>query len=486
MDAQTIRELGPRLERFLSGFSDCFPGPETRSLSLAYLRGLLSETERKNVERIALRANIPPRTLQEFISSYNWDHDRLRSQLQNVVARDHAGNNSVGIIDETSFVKKGDKTPGVQRQYCGAVGKQENCFVTVHMSYESMGFRCQLDGELFLPESWSNDRERCRAAGVPDSMVYRPKTEIAIELYQRCIGNGLSFQWLTFDEWYGAKPQFLSALVQAKQFYVGETHGYHRVWGKRPKITNRTYNKKGKTSKKSSKKTSKKTPRLASGSPKATTVKELVESSSARKKRWTRWHVKDTEKGPKVVECKTIVVFPKNEHGLPSVPHLLLVVRDVLSSEIKYFLCFAPLQTPINLLIKVAFARWSVERCFEDEKSYVGLDHYEGRCYTGMIRHIILCALSLLFLSKARLELSQNYPEVTVSQIRQATSALVASWWQSETAGNSNIEQAARRIDYYQNRNAQARKSHAKTRIAKLESLGINMDTVRRCEWNSP
>lgn len=478
MDAHSIRELEPRLERFLSSFAHCFPGSEIHALSLAYLRGLLSETERKNVERIALRANIPPRTLQEFLASYDWNHDGLRTQLQKTVAQDHSCRNGVGIIDETSFVKKGSKTPGVQKQYCGAVGKQENCVVTVHLSYEAEGFRCLLDGELFLPESWSNDRERCTAAGIPDSMVYRPKSEIAIELYQRSVANGVSFQWLTFDEWYGAKPQFLSALVQAKQKFVGEIHGNHRVWETRPKVANRPYRKNGKKSKK--------TPRIASGSRKATTVKELVESSpSFKKKRWTRWLVKDTEKGPKVVECKTMVVYPQNEHGLPSVAHLLLVIRDVLSNEIKYFLCFAPLNTPINLLIKVAFARWSVERCFEDDKSYVGMDHYEGRCYTGMIRHIILCALSLLFLSKVRLELSQKYPEITVSQVRQATSALVCSWWQPELTASSIIDEAARRIEYYQRRNAQARKSHTKTRIAKLESLGIDMNTVRRCEWDS-
>jgi SRSO17 transposase len=106
----------------------------------------------------------------------------LRQRLHHIIARDHACAYSIGLIDETSDTKKGVKTPGVQRQHCGAVGKQDNCIVTVHLGYAADEFHTLLDGELFLPESWSNDRPRCREAGIPDTMVYRPKTEIALEL----------------------------------------------------------------------------------------------------------------------------------------------------------------------------------------------------------------------------------------------------------------------------------------------------------------
>jgi SRSO17 transposase len=470
MDAQSIRDLEPALEEYLSRFTPCFPNPEPEALCCSYLRGLLSNNERKNVERIALEANLPPRTLQEFLASYHWDEQGLRNEVQRIVAVEHKCKNSVGIIDETSHVKKGTKTPGVQRQYCGAVGKQENCMITVDLSYEAEGFRCLLDSELFLPQSWSDDRERCREAGIPDSMVYRPKTDIALELLAHSKNNGLQFEWLTFDEWYGAKPQFLNTLVQSKQKYVAEIHKNHRVWSKKPDVAKRPYRKNGRKSKK--------TPRLASGSPKANTLTELAESSAFQKKRWTRWNVKDTQKGPKVVECKTITVYPQNENGLPSEAHVLLVVRDVLTNELKFFLCYAPVSTPIGLLLKVAFARWSVERCFEDSKKYIGRDHYEGRCYTGLIRHLILCSVSLLFLSRMRLQLSDKYPELTVSQVRQATSALVTSWW------IPSIDATVRKIEYYQHRNEQARTSHSKTRVADLVEMGIDPESIRRCSWD--
>jgi SRSO17 transposase len=182
-----------------------------------YIEGQLTELGRKNVEQIALNAGIAPRTLQEFLASYEWDHAGMRDQIAKIVTGELFGKLNIGIIDETSFVKKGDKTPGVQRQHCGAIGKHENCNVTVHLSFASGDFHCLLDGELFLPESWSNDRERCRQAKIPDEIAYRPKTEIALELYERALTNGVSFDWITFDEWYTSKPAFLDILQSKNQ-----------------------------------------------------------------------------------------------------------------------------------------------------------------------------------------------------------------------------------------------------------------------------
>ena len=180
MDAGQIRSTQPRLMEYLAGFADCFRRRDTREHLSVYVRGQLSDLSEKSIEPIALKAGVPPRTLQEFVASYRWDEDGLRQRLQTKVAAEHASPRSIGIIDETSDTKKGVKTPGVQRQHCGAVGKQDNCIVTVHLGYAADDFHCLVDGELFLPESWSDDRERCQEAGIPDTMVYRPKTEIAL------------------------------------------------------------------------------------------------------------------------------------------------------------------------------------------------------------------------------------------------------------------------------------------------------------------
>lgn len=159
MDATQIRRLGPKLKRFLGRFDDCFSRRNTRQHLLMYVRGQLSDLPRKSVEPIALRSGVAVRTLQEFLSQHQWDHSRMVDRLHQLVATQHSDGETIGIIDETSCVKKGLKTPGVQRQHCGAVGKHENCIVTVHLGYAVGDFHCLLDGELFLPQSWSEDPE---------------------------------------------------------------------------------------------------------------------------------------------------------------------------------------------------------------------------------------------------------------------------------------------------------------------------------------
>ena len=167
MDAEEIRRLKPMLTRYLKQFDDCFAHRRTRAHFSTYVEEQLSDLGEKSCEPIVVAAGIPPRNLQEFLSTYKWEEDRTRNRLQEIVKRDHAGPNAVGVIDETSDVKKGDKTPGVKRQWCGTVGKTENCIVTVDPAYTAGDFHCLLDGELFLPEDWSNDRAAAARRAFP-------------------------------------------------------------------------------------------------------------------------------------------------------------------------------------------------------------------------------------------------------------------------------------------------------------------------------
>src|SRR2546430_6807028 len=169
MDVAQIRRLGPMLDCFLAHFHDCFSRQPTRQHLAAYVQGLLSDLPRKSAEPIALDRDIPVRTLQEFLAAHRWDHDLMRDLLQQRVASQHACEHSVGVVDDTGCPKKGDKTPGVQRQYCGASGKIDNCVVTVHLGYAALDFHCLLDSDLYLPESWAADRSRCGQAGIPDT-----------------------------------------------------------------------------------------------------------------------------------------------------------------------------------------------------------------------------------------------------------------------------------------------------------------------------
>jgi SRSO17 transposase len=270
--------------------------------------------------------------------------------------------------------------------------------VTVHLGYAADDFHCLLDGELYLPEDWANDRDRCQEAGIPDTMTYRPKWQIGLELYDRAVANGVAFAWMTFDEGYGGKPDFLRGLVARGQHYVGEIPRIFTGWLKAPRVVTRPYHAHGRGR-------GRRVPRLASGSPGAQRVDKLANIAVVRDQPWQRWRVKDSQKGPNVWECQHTLFYPKDENGLPGPPQHLVIARNALDHrEIKYFISNAPVATSVGTLLLVAFSRWRIERCFEDQKGEIGLDQYEGRRYLGLKRHLILSSLSYLFLAQLREE----------------------------------------------------------------------------------
>lgn len=396
MDATQIASVRDDLDHFLARFDDCFNRKDARSSLGVYVRGQLSDLEAKSCEPIALAAGKKPRSLQLFLSRNQWDEDLMRSKIAEIVTSEHSGPNSIGIIDETSDTKKGDKTPGVQRQWCGSVGKTENGIVTVHLSYAQGDFHTLLDGDLFLPESWSNDRPRCREAGIPDEVVYRPKWQIALELQDRALTNGVSFKWLTFDEGYGGKPGYLEGLHDREQKFIGEVPRSFSVWKNRPEVIEADEPTSGRGRPRN-------TPRLADDAPSAVSVESLRDDPAMKSKKWIAYHIKDGEKGPCVWEAKRMTVWLKKSNGLPGQQLHLVVARNVLNpDEIKFFIAEAPPGTHVSTLLLVAFSRWRVERCFQDQKQEVGLDQWEGRQYLSLKRHLIVTSLSFLFLARTR------------------------------------------------------------------------------------
>jgi SRSO17 transposase len=396
VDADTILELKPALTGYLHEFDDCFGRINSRQHLDTYVQGQLSDLQRKSVEPIAHAFGTPPRTLQEFLSLYRWDESALRDRMQQVVARRHSHPHSVGILDESSFVKKGDQTPGVQRQYCGAVGKKENCVVSVHLGYATPDFHTLLDGELYLPqESWDQDRNRCRAAGIPDDVVYRPKWQIGLGQLRRARTNGLRLAWMTFDEGYGGKPPFLRGLDELGQNYVGEVPANFVAWTKPPAVRYRRQAGPQAGS-------APQRPRLKVKNNPPIEVRNIAcYSPLFRRDDWQTYHVKDGHKGPMVWHAKRIRVWLKDENGLPTAPHHLLVtINATHPEEVKYFISNAPPDTSVETLLLVAFSRWKIERMFEDGKDELGLDHFEVRKFISLQRHLILSCVSYLFLAE--------------------------------------------------------------------------------------
>jgi SRSO17 transposase len=398
MDATTILRIRPALTEYLHEFDGCLGRVTNRDHLAAYVTGQLSDLDRKSIEPMADAAGVPPRTLQEFLGLLKWDDAAARDRLQQRVARRHGCPHSVGIIDETTCVKKGDHTACVQRQYCGAVGKLENCVTTVHLGYAADDFHTLLDGELFLPEDWSANASRRRRVGIPDDVIYRPKWEIAVGQVRRALGNGVRFAWLTFDEGYGGKPPFLRAIDALGQHYVAEIPRSFVGWTVEPEVLHRDHARDQRPGRPC------KLPRLKVRNTPPAEVREILKHSPIlRRVPWERYRVKDGEKGPMVWEAKCIPFWIKDEEGLPSRPHQLIVARNVLHpDEVKFFLSNAPESVPVETLLLVAFSRWRIERLFEDGKTELGLDHFEVRHWRSISRHLILTCISHLFLAEFR------------------------------------------------------------------------------------
>src|SRR3989304_5571086 len=288
MDAETILRIKPTLTRFLHEFEPCMGRVTNRRHLETYVAGQLSDLRRKSVEPMADAAGQAPRTLQEFLGLLRWDEAAVRDRLQRRVARRHAHPHSTGILDETSFAKQGEHTACVQRQYCGSRGKKDNCVVAVHLGYAAGDFHTLLAGDPSLPEeTWHEDRERCRAAGIPDDIVYRSKWQMGLEQVQRALSNGVRFAWLTFDEGYGGKPPFLRGLGGLEwlgQNYVAEIPVDFMVWTKPPEVMYREHHRHRGAGRR------RKLPRLKVRNTPACEVRNvLAHSPTLRRRPWVRY-----------------------------------------------------------------------------------------------------------------------------------------------------------------------------------------------------
>jgi SRSO17 transposase len=384
MTTDLVQAIGPEFTAFLRPFERFFAKPGTVQHFRNYTRGLLTDLDRKTAEPLAKYAGVPPRCLQQFLKACLWDHDGLTRGVQQALraavadlAADPVG--TVCVLDETSALKQGTKTPGVQRQYLGCAGKVANGIVTVHLVVTRGKFKALLDSELFLPESWDADRERCREADIPDDVHYRSKWEIGLELLARAEHNGWQFDWLTFDEWYGGKPGFLQVLDLASRCYVGEV----------PKTFS-----------------------CRSGRKQSAISAEAVFSQPGVKRRVARSFRIEQQTGPAAVWQAKVVDVALGADRQPR--HRLILVRNRQTGEKKYFLTNAPRRLGVRRVLQAAFVRWHVEHVFRVAKSEVGLTHFEGRSYVSLKRHLALCLVALAFVSlhsmKFRGEKSGDHP----------------------------------------------------------------------------
>jgi len=312
---------------------------------------------------------------------------------------------------------------------------------------------------------------------VPDDVQFRTKPQIALELVDRALANGIRVAAWTFDEFYGRDHKFLDGLQERNQVFVGEVPVTFQGWLQRPQLLH-IGPKGGPT----------KHPRVARRHP-SSEVRHLVSYSPVfRDQKWQRYRIKDTNKGPEVWEIKWSIFWRKGEHGLPGRRHCLIAARNVLTGEVKYFVANRmPWEKGVTLrcLLQVAFGRSSVESCFREAKEELGMDHYEARGWRCIHRHFFVAQLSHLFCARIRQEYDRSDSEpsarLTVEEVRSAVNTWLSTIDLKPAARSACYRKELKTQEYYQRRNAQARKSHTKTRIRQLQDRGINPNEIKSC-----
>ena len=397
-----VEGLLEELWEFQANFHDCFPRSETRAHFFDYMIGQLSPLERKSIEPMALHVKGGTiRGLQRFISDVPWDEEHMRWTYHQLVADAMGDPEGVLMVDETGFVKKGKESVGVARQYCGTLGKVENCQVGVFAGYASRHGYALVDQRLFLPEAWFTDayaarRTRCN---VPTAVTFQSKPQLAAAMVQAIAHEGLlPFKYVVADCLYGQSPDFLDAVDAC----VGVTTfvaipADTRCWLQRPRTEDRPYTYKGDVRVKRAAVASTNTP---------SSVAALAACLPAAS--WYRRTVSEGTKGPLVYEfARQRITLCKD--GLPERTVWLVLKRSMgREPTYTYYISNAPVSTPLRTFVWLSGLRWAVEQCFEEGKTELGMDHYEGRKYPGWHHHMLTTMLAHFFLWHLKIRLGKK------------------------------------------------------------------------------
>lgn len=366
-----VREWAAGLDEIVDLIGPRFARSEPRQNALAYLRGLLSEQERKNSWTISEQAGqaVPDR-MQRLLSSTDWDPDLVRDDLRGYVVEHLGDRDGVLIVDETGFLKKGDRSAGVARQYTGTAGRIENAQVGVFLTYSTVRGRTFLDRELYLPKIWTENRGRCERAGIPAERGFQTKPELAIQMLARALDGGVPAAWVTGDAVYGQHYRLRASLESRAVFYVLAVPSNQRVIAKTASsILGQEFR-----------------------------ADALIQALPA-----TAWHTRTAGEGSKGERRYGWARARINGQRDPDAEYWLLARRSLTDkTELAYYLCHAPKRVSLAELARVAGARWAIEETFQTAKGQTGLDHYQVRQYTGWYRHITLSMLAHAFLTVTR------------------------------------------------------------------------------------
>jgi SRSO17 transposase len=354
-------------------FDSHFTRSETKDSVFAYLRGLISVLDRKNSWQLSEEVGYQnPYAFQYLLGRALWNENALRDEVRCYTV-DHLGrSDSVLSVDETGFLKKGNKSAGVGRQYSGTAGRIENCQIGVFLSYTTAKGRALIDRELYIPQEWFADESRCHAAGIPVSVRFKTKPELAKEMLKRTFENNIKPTWVAGDEVYGCNV-LRSWLEEQAQSYILAVASNYPVY-----IGAKQYKARD-------------------------ILKTLTESD------WKKISAGKGTKGDRYYQWCRVKINSMSKEGW----NRWLVFRGNLKNaeDVAFYIAFSQDEKNLEDMAKAAGSRWTIEECFEMAKGEVGLDHYEVRSWTGWYRHMTLSLFALSYLVKLRTKFNQNEME---------------------------------------------------------------------------
>lgn len=402
LNRKDIRDIADDLKGFHENFADCFKRSESRENFYRYMAGQFSQLERKSIEPIAIAMEGGKiRAMQRFVSDAPWDDENIMNKYRNLVNEDLGHPDGAIIFDESGFVKKGDDSIGVGRQYCGTIGKVENCQVGVFAAYTSAHGYALIDKRLYLPEQWFSDeyrlkRKKCK---LPSDVEFKTKPQLAVEMLRDIVEQDqLPFRYVLADSVYANSPEF----IEAVESLVGVTYFLQvpediLCWPKQPGTIKKTYKYRGQV----------RTKEILSDKTKAPiSIKTLA--AGINDFFWYRRKVSEGAKGPIEYEfTKRRVVL--SHQGLPKKTIWLLIRRTMdKKPRYSYFISNAPASVRLPTLVWLSGLRWSIEQCFEETKTELGMDQYEVRKFPGWHHHILTCMLGHYFLWHLKIRLGKK------------------------------------------------------------------------------
>jgi SRSO17 transposase len=393
LSADQVGELGRLLDDFLNPFRDCYVRSDQRDDGEAFVKGLLSNLDRKSIEPIALRYEKHPRVMQEFMHDARFDHPGMLNLYKNELSKRVNDPNGMLSCDSSELVKKGKHSVGVARQHCGRLGKTESCQSGVFIGYASEKGYGLASYELFMPEKWFSDeyqilREQCH---VPEHVTFKTKPEMAAEMLNATFKSGMfQAKWIGCDSLFGASKTFLDSLPK-ECYYFADIHAPTLVWRDMPEVA--LPERKGK---------SRPTKLKASFPPVPVSGIALDDSIP-----WEQVILGEGSKGPIIADVKALRVIESRDQ-LPGA-EVWLYIRRFANGELKFSLSNAPADIERAELHRAATLRWPIEQCFEECKSFLGLGHCEARSWNAWHLYIMFILIAHLFILEVRQRFKKNW-----------------------------------------------------------------------------